>query len=44
MAEAAIIAWTPANWITIVLMVALMFFIIGAAARVYQQRQQNQAA
>lgn len=44
MADAAIVTWTPANWITIVLMVALAYFLIGAAARVWQQRQQNQQA
>lgn len=41
--ESALIAWTPSNWITIVLMVAIMYFLIGTAARVYQQRQQSQA-
>jgi hypothetical protein len=38
--EAAVIAWTPANWITVVLMVAIMFFLVGTGARVWQQRQQ----
>lgn len=44
MAEAAIIAWTPANMITVVLMVAIMFVLISTAARIWQQRQQTQAA
>lgn len=34
-----IIAWTPANWITVVLMVALGFAIVGATARVIQQKK-----
>lgn len=41
--EAAIIAWTPANWITIVLMVAITFFVVSAGARVIQQRKASQA-
>lgn len=39
MAESAIISWTPANWLTVVLMVALAFLIIGAIARIVQQRK-----
>lgn len=39
MAEGTIISWNPANWITVVLMVALGFFILGAAARIYQQKK-----
>jgi hypothetical protein len=34
-----IISWTPANWITILLMTALGFTILGAIAKIYQQRQ-----
>ncbi len=34
-----LISWTPANWITIVLMVALGTAILGAAVRIYQQKQ-----
>lgn len=41
MAEPTIISWTPANWITVVLMVALGFAILGAAAKVYQQKTAN---
>lgn len=44
MADAAIIAWTPANWITIVLMVALAFLIVGAVARIVQQKKAQSAA
>lgn len=40
MADSAgvIISWNPANWITIVLMVAVGFAVLGAGARIYQQR------
>lgn len=38
MAEGTIISWNPANWITVVLMVAIGFAIIGAGARIYQQK------
>jgi hypothetical protein len=34
-----IISWNPANWITVVLMVAVGFAIIGAATRIWQQKQ-----
>lgn len=39
MAEESIISWTPANWITVLLMVALGFTILGTVAKIYQQRQ-----
>lgn len=40
MAEGStIISWNPANWITVVLMVALGFFILGTIARIYQSRK-----
>lgn len=39
MAEPTIISWTPANWITVVLMVALGFVILGAVARIAQGRK-----
>jgi len=35
-----IVTWSPANWITVVLMVSLAFFIVGAIARILQQRKQ----
>jgi len=41
MSEQNIISWNPANWITIVLMAALGFTILGAIARMVQQRQQG---
>jgi len=34
-----LISWTPANWITVVLMVAIGFAILGAIARIVQQKQ-----
>jgi hypothetical protein len=33
-----ILSWNPANWITVVLMVAIGFAVLGAGARIYQQR------
>jgi hypothetical protein len=39
MADSNIISWTPANWITVVLMVAIGFAILGAATRIYQQKK-----
>lgn len=41
MADSNIISWTPANWITVVLMVALAYLLVGAGARIWQQRQQS---
>jgi hypothetical protein len=38
-AESTIISWNPANWITVVLMVALGFFIIGAVVKIYQKKK-----
>ena len=38
MAESAIISWTPANWITILLMVFLGYAIIGFLAKMWQER------
>jgi len=39
MAEETIISWTPANWITVVLMVGLGFALLGLAAKIVQQKQ-----
>lgn len=39
MAEPTIISWTPANWITVILMVGLAFVIVGAGAKIWQQKQ-----
>jgi len=43
MAESNIITWNPANWITVVLMVALAFFIAGAFTKIWKQRKQQSA-
>jgi hypothetical protein len=43
MAEGTIISWNPANWVTVVLMVGLAYFIVGALAKVIQQRQSSQS-
>lgn len=42
MAEPSLITWTPANWITVVLMVLLAYVLAGAIARVIQQRKAAQ--
>jgi hypothetical protein len=34
-----ILSWTPANWITVILMVAVGFAVLGAATRIYQQKK-----
>lgn len=40
----SVISWTPANWITVVIMVAIGFTVIGAATRIIQQKRANQGA
>ena len=35
-----ILSWTPANWITVVLMVALGFTILAALTKIVQQGRQ----
>jgi hypothetical protein len=42
--EAAVIAWTPSNWITVVLMVGIVFFVVAAGAKVWQQKQASAPA
>jgi len=39
MAEPVILSWNPANWITVVLMVFLAFFIVSAVAKIWQEKQ-----
>lgn len=34
-----IISWTPANWITVLLMVALGFTILGFGVKIWQARK-----
>ncbi len=36
--------WNPANWITILLMVAIGFTALGFATRAWQLRQASQTA
>ena len=36
--DETLLTWTPANWITVMLMVILGFAIIGAAVRIYKER------
>lgn len=43
MAEPVIVSWTPANMITVTLMVALVYLVVGAFARIYQQKQRQMA-
>jgi hypothetical protein len=38
MAEPVILSWTPANWITVLLMVGIGFFVVAAASKVIQQK------
>jgi hypothetical protein len=40
--EAAIISWTPANMITVVLMVGLTFFVVAALQKAWKQKQTAQ--
>lgn len=39
-----IISWTPANWITVVLMVAIAFTLAGFGAKVWQMKRGSTAA
>jgi hypothetical protein len=39
MSSENIIDWNAANWITVVLMVALGFAVLGAVAKLWQSRQ-----
>jgi len=36
-----ILTWSPANWITVVLMVALFYTILGAGIKVVKQLRAN---
>jgi hypothetical protein len=40
----SVISWTPANWITVILMVAIGFTIIGVVTKVVQQKRAATAA
>jgi hypothetical protein len=41
MADETIISFTPTNWITVLIMVALGFTILGFVLKLWQQRQQS---
>lgn len=36
---ATLISWTPANWLTVVLMVGIAYTVVAAVARTMQQRK-----
>ena len=37
--ENTVLSWTPANWITVLLMVFLGYFILGAGVKIWQQKR-----
>jgi hypothetical protein len=39
MAEESIITWNFANWLTVIIMAALGFAIVGFGVKVYQKRK-----
>jgi hypothetical protein len=39
MAEDTILSWTPANWITVIIMVVLGFAILGMITKIWQQKK-----
>lgn len=39
--EGVVITWSVTNWITIILMAAIGFFIIGLGMKFYQSRTQG---
>ncbi|HXT74603.1 MAG TPA: hypothetical protein VN785_12190 [Candidatus Angelobacter sp.] len=43
MANETIITWSFANWITVILMAAVGFALLGFAMKVYQQKKQKAA-
>jgi hypothetical protein len=38
MAEDVILSWTPANWITVILMVILGFAVLGMVVKIWKQK------
>lgn len=38
-AEETILSWTVSNWITVVLMAAVAFAVVGLGVKVYQRGQ-----
>lgn len=43
-AEETIISWNFANWLTVIIMAAVGFAIVGFAIKVYQKRSGTAAA
>jgi len=39
MAEETILSWTPANWITVLLMVVLGFAVLGMISKLVMRKQ-----
>jgi len=44
MAEETIISWNFANWLTVIIMAALGFALLGFAVKVYQKRSGKASA
>lgn len=44
MADDTILSWTPANWITVLLMVVLGFAVLGMASKIWQQKRAGATA
>jgi hypothetical protein len=44
MADETILSWTPANWITVLLMVILGFAVLGMVTKIWQQKTKPMAA
>jgi hypothetical protein len=42
MAQETIITWNPANWVTVLIMVALGFTVLAFASKAWKQRQAAQ--
>jgi hypothetical protein len=38
MADDVILSWTPANWITVLIMVVLGFAVLGMVVKIWQQK------
>lgn len=39
MADETLLTWNVTNWVTVILMVTLGFFILGALTKIYQQKR-----
>ena len=40
----SVLSWTPANWITVLLMVGIGFAIIGTGYKIIQQKRSAQGS